>query len=55
MAAVIDQHPVEANHAKVSREALLGEASRKREGISIGGAGGRGCNETHTSLANPPA
>lgn len=40
MATIIDQNPVEANHAKVSREALLGEASRKREGISIGGADG---------------
>lgn len=55
MAAVIDQNPVEANHAKLSREALLGEASRKREGISIGGTDGRGCNKTRTSLANPSA
>lgn len=40
MAAVVDQNPVEADHAKVSREALLGEASREREGIVIGGADG---------------
>lgn len=55
MAAVVDQNPVEANHTNVSREALLGEASRKREGISVGGADGRGCNETGASLANSPA
>lgn len=38
MAAVVDQDPVEANHAKVSGEAPLGEAGRKGEGIGIGGA-----------------
>lgn len=40
MAAVVDQNPVEADHAKVSREALLGVAGREGERIGIGGAGG---------------
>lgn len=40
MAAVVDQNPVEADHAEVSGEALLGEAGGERERIGIGGAGG---------------
>lgn len=38
MAAVVDQNPVEADHAEVSGEALLGEAGGEGEGIAIGGA-----------------
>ena len=40
MAAVVDQNPVEANHAQVSREALLGEAGGERERIGHRGADG---------------
>lgn len=40
MAAVVDQNPVEADHAEVSRQALLGVAGRERERIGMGGADG---------------
>lgn len=40
MSAVIDQDPVEADHAKVSRAKLLREAGREGEGVCGGALGG---------------